>query len=128
MELLLGILTMLAVFGGGGYLFVRRIRRAATRGREVALLAERGVPAAALVTKVERIRRNRAGYEDFFVTYRYSDASGNEFDKRLKVTPGDMKGMEEGGAVDVIYLPSDPSVGAVAHLVEKMRGALGESR
>lgn len=128
MEVLAGLLFVVVVFGGGAYLVVRWIRNAATRGREIRQLAEQGVPASALVTKVERIRRNRAGYEDIFFTYRFSDESGNTFEKRLNATPGQMTGIEEGGALDVFYLPSDPSISAAAHLVNGMRSSPGRGR
>ncbi len=95
---------------------------AVRRGLQVRHLAERGETTRG---RIERIwgHTGSTGTTRHRLRYRYS-VTGCDYSHTILVSPGERERMQEGGEVDVVYLPDKPKVSALSEMVEQARTAL----
>lgn len=118
-------IVVLAVVFGLGWLAYRALRRVARRGKEMTVLARDGLATEGLVTRVEKIRLNRAGEQQFFATYEFSDTGGSTHHRRLELLTSEIENYTEGQEIDIVYLPGQPSINATKDSVNQVRRSLG---
>ena len=124
MEALLILLALLAIVFGLAFVVYRFFRRTMQRGQELSLLAQQGSTVTGYISTLEKVRKNRAGHHEYFMTYQFQDTGGQEHCKRLEVSASEYSSWTEGQSIDVVYLRAQPQVNSTSGLVDKMRGGL----
>jgi hypothetical protein len=72
-----------------------------------------GTPTQAEVTNLERVSRRNPNGTSHYVTYRFTDAAGQEHSKMLEIDSNLYLTLKIGSQVEVLYLPNDPSVSRI---------------
>jgi hypothetical protein len=92
------------------------------RGKQIAALAERGVPATATVSRrFGRSGRKRIGFA-------YTGPDGLEYERFASVTSGRFSQLAEGDPLPIVLLADDPGTSAPAWLVDAVREAVEKRR
>jgi hypothetical protein len=72
-----------------------------------------GRPTQAEVTNLERVSRRNPNGTSHYVTYRFSDATGQEHSKMLEIDSNLYVTLKINSQVEILYLPNDPSVSRI---------------
>jgi hypothetical protein len=96
----------------------------AMRGQQMKKLAHEGVVLAGKVIERRRAGTGKAGRAHAFIRYEYFPPGGHRFEHRSAVSEGVFAQYQEGAAIDIVYLPSKPSVSSPKFLVDASRQAL----
>jgi hypothetical protein len=92
------------------------------RGKQIAALAERGVPATATISR--RMGRSNGKRIGFI----YAGPDGREYERFASVTRGRYGDLAEGDTLPIVLLPEEPGTSAPAWLVDAAREALAKRR
>lgn len=112
---------VLGVIFGGIWFATRAVKRkfVAAAGEMSGLLQE-GKQTTARITATEKRRMSRAEFE-YFVTYSFTSLDEAEHSKEFRVSATEFDSFSEGQPIDIVYLPSDPSVSATREMVTRVR-------
>jgi hypothetical protein len=92
------------------------------RGKQIAALAERGIPATATVSRrLGRTNMKRIGFT-------YTGPDGRRYERFASVTRGRFSDLAEGDPLPIVLLADDPGTSAPAWLVDAAREALAKRR
>jgi hypothetical protein len=92
------------------------------RGRHIAALAERGIPATARISRrIGRTKVKRIGFV-------YAGPDGRQYERFASVTRGRYGDLAEGESLPIVLLPDDPGTSAPAWLVDAVREAVEKRR
>lgn len=92
------------------------------RGLQLKRLVHEGVSTTGRVLKIwghtgaSRSKTHR-------MRYRFDAAGGRSYERSVMITPLEKERLSEGATVDVVYLPADPTISALASLVDQARQA-----
>lgn len=90
------------------------------RGREIRLLTVHGVAIPGrVVTKLYRYPAKKSGFRG--IIYELRDQAGKTHRKTVHLNMTDDALFEEGGPVDLYYMPDYPSVNALKSLVDAVK-------
>ena len=106
----------------GMWLGIRLLRRKFVAAAEsMSRLAREGVTTSGRITVTEKRRMSRGEFE-YFVTYAFETKDGTEVTKELRVQASRFDEYAEGQPIEIVYLPSDPSLSATKEVVDRVRG------
>lgn len=97
------------------------------RGKQVAALAERGVPATATVSRRFTTAKHRQGNVKR-IGFTYAGPDGRQYERFASITRGRFNDLAEGDPLPIVLLPDDPGTSAPAWLVDAAREALAKRR
>jgi len=89
------------------------------RGLQMKRLTEGGVDGIATVVKVESVSGSGGQARDY-LTYEFR-AGGRKFKRRIHMSSNEIAPYEEGGTLEIVYLPGDPGVSGAKAMVEQLR-------
>lgn len=113
--LVIGALAAALRFG------VRALKRKIGGAAEAMLsLVQEGASTTARIVATERRRMSRGQFE-YFVTYAFRDRLGADISKEFRVSATRFDDYKEGQAIDIVYLPRDPTVSATREMVDTVR-------
>lgn len=117
------VLVVLAVLIGGLAFTFRAFRSKLTEAAtSMSRLTLEGETVTGRIAATERRRKSRGQFE-YFVTYAFETKDGRDIEKELRVQATRFDEYAEGQPVDIVYLPSDPSVSATREMVDQVREA-----
>ena len=120
MKLILVLLVFTGAIAAIVYGIRRFARRAAAAAGEMLQLVQQGAVTTAEIVTTERRRMSRAQYE-YFITYAFRDRTGNDHSKEHRVSATRFDEYQAGQGLDIVYLPSNPSVSATREMVDRVR-------
>ena len=97
------------------------------RGMQFGELARHGLPVTGIVVRKFRTGSGKAGSMGRRIAFCYVAADGVEHRRAATVASSKWAELEEGGPIQLVYLPAKPGVSAPAWLVEDARKALGKA-
>ncbi|GAA2824049.1 hypothetical protein EDC40_105152 [Aminobacter aminovorans] len=97
------------------------------RGMQFGELARHGLPVTGIVIRKFRTGAGNAGSMGRRIAFSYVAADGVEHRRAATVSGSKWVELEEGGPIQLVYLPEKPGVSAPAWLVEDARKALGKA-
>jgi len=104
-------------------LLVRHVLR---RGSDIQQLGQNGSAVVGTVTEAKAQRRSRV-QDYYFISYTFRAFDGVEYSRRFRVEKLEFANYREGMPIDLVYLPADPSVNALASTVVQMRAAMSKT-
>lgn len=107
----------LAIIAAIGFVVVRR-------GFQMKDLANKGVVAQGKV--IRKFKRTSTGgrASHAYLRYEFFTPDGQRFERSIAVGEEVFKAHEEGGAIDVVYVPEKPTVNGAKYMVNLSREAL----
>lgn len=120
MEFILILLALAGIIGLVGYGIRSFMRRAASAASEMLQLVQQGAVTTAEIVTTERRRMAKAEYE-YFVTYAFRDRAGNDHSREERVSATHFDDYQAGQGLEIVYLPSDPTVSATREMVDRVR-------
>lgn len=100
---------------------IYNIWHAARRGRQFKELLKHGVEAQAMVTDKIRFRSNILR-----LIYSFQASGGKSYQHRSMVSNDVFDSVNQGSALDIVYLPENPAVNAPRYLVEQLRAGMAK--
>ncbi len=120
-DLILPAVILLAIAG-----IVMAIRRLSKRARELAELCKNGRDIEGVLTDVRKVRRSRTD-NNHYVRYTFKSSAGIDYSREMRVSEHEFSQYTQGQAIDIVYLPFNPSIHALKTLVDKTRQAMHQS-
>ena len=120
MKLILVLLVFVGAIAAIVYGIRHFLRRSAAAAGEMLQLVQQGAVTTAEIVKTERRRMSRAQYE-YFIVYAFRDRMGNNHSKEHRVSATHFDDYQVGQGLEIVYLPSDPSVSATRETVDRVR-------
>lgn len=94
------------------------------RGRQVGELARRGQSVQGTVVRKFRTGMGNAGSMGRRIAFTYRGPDGREYRRAASITTSKWMDLEEGGPIELVFLPDKPGVSAPAWLIDHARQAL----
>ncbi|BFM10626.1 hypothetical protein R50072_07790 [Simiduia litorea] len=114
---------MTSVLLGMGLILFAMVVVVVRRGLQMRKLVDHGVVTTAIVTKILG-HTGATGVRRSSMRYSFQDAQGASYQNTVMISPSERETMIEGAHVEIIYLPVNPKVSALALSVELARKAL----
>lgn len=114
---------MTSILVGMGLIFIAMVVLVVRRGLQMRKLVDDGVPTTAIAKKVIA-HTGATGMRRSSLHYSFQDSQGKAYQHTVMISPSERDAIQEGGSVDIIYLPDNPKVSALAQSVESARKAL----
>lgn len=116
------LLIIAALLTGVGFAVRALKRKLFAAATSMSSLLLEGVPATARIDAIEKRRISRGQFE-YFMTYAFDCRDGSEVKKELRIPATEFHDYNEGEALEIVYLPKDPSISATRKMVDKVRAA-----
>jgi hypothetical protein len=114
---------MTSILVGMSLIIIAMVVLVVRRGLQLRKLVSDGVATTATAKKLIG-HTGATGMRRSSLRYHFQDRRGKSYQHTVMISPSERETIQEGDSVNIIYLPDNPKISALAQTVESARKAL----